>query len=330
MNTSDSQPEIVAATPENIARAAQILRDGGLVAFPTETVYGLGAHALDAAAVARIYAAKGRPSYNPLIVHVVSVEGARRVVSNWPNAAQHLAQTFWPGPLTLVLPKNPEVPDEVSAGLATVGVRVPAHAVAQALLEAATIPIAAPSANRFMQLSPTRAVHVARGLSGFDLILDGGATGCGIESSVLDLSQAKPILLRPGAISRPQIEAVIGPIVLAAEASGTESRPAPGMLDRHYSPQTRALRFERRDQAQAFMASHSKRIGALVLETSLQSTLKHEIVLPRDAATYAQNLYEALHQLDAADCDFLLIEMPPNDEAWHGVRDRIRRATQQL
>src|SRR4051812_31213270 len=203
--------DATAPAPAVIAEAAALLRDGRLVAFPTETVYGLGAHALDPAAVQRIYVAKGRPSYNPLIVHLARAADASRVVASWPRAADALAATFWPGPLTIVLPKRDDVPDAVTAGLSTVGIRVPRHAVAQALLAAANIPIAAPSANKSMQVSPTTGAHVAKSLGdAVDLILDAGATPVGIESTVIDLSGSVPTVLRPGTITLPELASVLG------------------------------------------------------------------------------------------------------------------------
>src|SRR5690348_13744143 len=199
------------ANLEAIAEAARILRAGGLVAFPTETVYGLGANALDASAVARIFAAKGRPANNPLIIHIADASDVRKVVADWPESAGRLAERFWPGPLTLVLPRCDAVPDAVTAGGPTVAVRVPAHPVAQALVRAAGVPIAAPSANRSMELSPTRAEHVLRGLDGrIDVLLDGGPTAGGIESTVLDLTATPPRLLRPGLIGVAELEAVLG------------------------------------------------------------------------------------------------------------------------
>ena len=191
-----------------------MLRGGGLAAFPTETVYGLGANALDAAAVARIFAAKGRPANNPLIVHLADAAQVREIAADWPESASRLAERFWPGPLTLVLPRRDIVPDIVTARGPTVAVRVPAHPVAQALLRAAALPLAAPSANRSTELSPTRAEHVLRGLEGrIDLLLDGGPTAGGIESTVLDVTIMPPRLLRPGLIGVAQLEAVIGPLM---------------------------------------------------------------------------------------------------------------------
>jgi L-threonylcarbamoyladenylate synthase len=199
--------------PPALERAAALIRGGGLVAFPTETVYGLGANAFDAAAVARIFTAKGRPRQSPLIVHVDSIEMARTLVLEWPDTADRLARRYWPGPLTLVLPKRPSIPDIVTAGLATVGLRVPSHPLALALIRAAGVPIAAPSANPFTGLSPTTAEHVRQSLGdAVDLVLDGGPAMVGIESTVLSLAGAEPLLLRPGVIPLPEIESLIGPV----------------------------------------------------------------------------------------------------------------------
>ena len=194
-----------------IAKAAALIRAGELVAFPTETVYGLGANALDAAAIDKIYAAKGRPPTSPLIVHVSSIEMARGLVRDWPERAEKLAFKFWPGPLTLVLPKQPHVPDRLTAGLDTVGVRMPANPIAQALIRESGVPIAAPSANRFTELSPTTAQHVRDALGDrIAMVLDGGRTTVGIESTVLSLAGSDAVLLRPGMVTRQEIEAVIG------------------------------------------------------------------------------------------------------------------------
>ena len=209
-----------------------MLRAGGLVAFPTETVYGLGADALDPAAVRRIYEAKGRPAFNPIIVHVASIEHARRLARQWPAHATRLAQRFWPGPLTLVVPKDVTVPDIVTAGLDAVGIRVPAHPVALALIRAADLPVAAPSANRFTQLSPTSADHVAQALGDrIDVLLDGGPAQVGIESTVVDLTGPMPRLLRPGMISIASLEEVVGPVERddrRADGRGTPAVAGPG------------------------------------------------------------------------------------------------------
>ena len=232
-----------AAARAALRHAAEVLRGGGLVAFPTETVYGLGADALDPAAVARIFAAKGRPANNPLIVHVRRVEQARRLAANWPEAAERLAAEFWPGPLTLVVPRAAMVPEIVTAGAATVALRIPLHPVAQALLQAADLPIAAPSANRSNQISPTTAEHVLHGLgAAVDIVLDGGPASGGLESTVLDLSTNPPRLLRPGLVRPSEIERLIGPIAcpeLAPPDAAVDlaaALPSPGMQRRHYAP----------------------------------------------------------------------------------------------
>ena len=305
---------------EEIQRAASLLRAGKLVAFPTETVYGLGANALDGAAVARIFAAKGRPQSSPLIVHVSDMEMARQVVSEWPRPAELLAQKFWPGPLTLVLKKQAAVPDLVTAGLDTVGLRMPAHPVALALIQSAQIPVAAPSANRFTQLSPTTAEHVRQGLGDrVDYVLDGGPCSVGIESTVLSLAADSPVLLRPGGISRQQIEQLIGPVILQTQAT-TEAHPSPGMYPRHYSPRTRLL------------LVHAGRLpesgsGAYLQLGQSPGRQVHEVVLmPSDVAHYASQLYRVLHQLDARGYDWIAVDAPPETPEWEAVLDRLRRA----
>jgi L-threonylcarbamoyladenylate synthase len=350
-----------------IARAAGILRRGGLVAFPTETVYGLGANALDAAAVLRIFAAKGRPPYNPLIVHVPDLAAARALVAAWPAAAQQAAAAFWPGPLSLVLPRTAAVPDEVTGGLGTVGVRVPAHPVTLALLRAAAVPLAAPSANRFTRISPTSARHVAAELGDrVDLILDGGVTPLGIESAVLDLTGARPRLLRHGAVSHAELEAVLGPVAdatrtadaaahpadaatqpadaamhpadaaahmadAAAQPAGAAARsalPSPGMLGRHYAPAGELVVFEDADAAVRLVAQARAR-GRRVGGLLLHrpvTGLDEVIALPDDARGYARLLYASLHALDAAGCDLILVEAVPDTPAWAAVQDRLRRA----
>ena len=313
-----------------LAVAANVLREGGLVAFPTETVYGLGAHALDDAAVARIYAAKGRPSYNPLIVHVADAAGARALVSDWPLSAELLARAFWPGPLTMVLPKRDMVPDAVTAGLGTVAVRVPGHPVALALLREAGIPVAAPSANRFTELSPTTAAHVADSLGdAVDIVLDGGPTTVGIESTVVDLTGPTPRVLRPGMISAAQIGEVVGavderPVTVEAGAA----RSSPGMVDRHYAPRARVLLFDDATREAAVTEATAAAAGgarvASVAFTPLPVTDAH--VMPRNSAAYAKRLYAELHALDELDCDLVLVERVPDEPEWAGVRDRLERA----
>jgi L-threonylcarbamoyladenylate synthase len=318
--------------PAGIEQAAAVLRAGGLVVFPTETVYGLGANALDPAAVARIFAAKGRPANNPLIVHVGDAAAAWRVASAWPEVAARLAGRFWPGPLTLVLPKRVEVSDAVTAGGPTVAVRVPAHPVALALLRAAGIPVAAPSANPSGQLSPTRAEHVWRGLDGrVDLILDGGPTSGGIESTVLDVSSSPPKLLRPGLIGPAELEAVIGPIARTPPrpASEGEVPASPGMLPRHYAPRTKLFCDEAGGHARVESLSKlGLRVGWLPFKDELPREMPGvvSVQLPREAAGYAACLYDALHRLDEAGLDAIVVEMPPADADWLAVRDRLRRA----
>ncbi len=323
--------------PAAIARAAAVLRAGGLVAFPTETVYGLGAHALDPVAVGRIYAAKGRPAYNPIIVHVAAREQVASVARTWNDAAERLAAAFWPGPLTIVLPRRPEVPNAVTAGLDTVGVRVPSHPVAHALLVAAGIPIAAPSANRSMAVSPTTGSHVAKSLGDVvDLILDAGPATVGIESTVIDLSRTPPVLLRPGSITVPEIEAVIGSIVLPAHGAMTtrqlgmtedSPRPSPGMLDKHYSPRaTLVLEDVEAIAARVSAAQHAgQRVGALLMREA-QEIGDITVRLPATAAGFAAGLYAALHALDDAQVDLIVVERPPASPEWLGVRDRLERA----
>ncbi|MCA2967746.1 MAG: threonylcarbamoyl-AMP synthase [Acidobacteriaceae bacterium] len=297
-------------------RAAALLRAGRLVAFPTETVYGLGANALDAAAVRRIYEAKGRPSTSPLIVHVADAAMAKTVAAEWPEAAERLAARFWPGPLTLVLPKRRAVPDEVTAGLGTVGVRQPAHPVALELIRRAGVPLAGPSANRFMGLSPTTAEHVRLALGeAVDLVVDGGTCPVGIESTVLSLSGGRAVLLRPGMISRESIEAVIGPVEVAGEAAEGVAHEAPGMHARHYAPLT-ALRL-----------GTPGRESGYVWHT-IPAEAASAVRLPAEAEGYAAGLYGALHALDAAGLPEIVVEPVPEGGAWDGIRDRLTRASQ--
>ena len=297
----------MSAEPTTIAHAASLIRAGRLVAFPTETVYGLGANALDAAAVTRIFAAKGRPRTVPLIVHVDSIAMARTLAAEWPEAAETLARHYWPGPLTLVVPKRPSVPDIVTAGLQTVGLRMPAHPVALELIRAAQVPIAAPSANRFTQLSPTAAGDVPGTLA--DCVLDGGAAEVGIESTVLSLVGA-PVLLRPGVIPLPEIEALIGPVAIAAPVS-EGAHPSPGMHLRHYQPATPLFLIAPDTPPPE---GHGARLR-----------LGHE--MPADPLGYAAALYRTLHRLDAEGLAWIAVDRPPETPAWAGVLDRLRRAS---
>jgi L-threonylcarbamoyladenylate synthase len=320
-----------APDPATIDRAAAILKGGGLVAFPTETVYGLGAHALDPAAVQRIYAAKGRPSFNPLIVHVGSEAAARDLAADWPELASRVARAFWPGPVTIVVRKRLIVPDAVTAGLDSVALRVPAHPVALALIRAARIPIAAPSANRSTELSPTSARHVAASLGGrVDLVLDGGDTTVGIESTVLDLRGRLPAILRPGIIGPRELEPIVGEMVPPTEAHGEAPRASPGLLDRHYAPRARVALFEARDaphagKEAAMQSARGVKIGAMLLDVDLPA-VDASIRMPRDPKRYAQRLYASLHELDDAGCEVVFVERVPNDEGWLAIADRLKRA----
>jgi L-threonylcarbamoyladenylate synthase len=250
-----------------------------------------------------------------LIVHVASIEMARAIVSRWPQEADDLADRFWPGPLTLVLPKASQIPDGVTAGLPTVGVRIPAHPIARELIEAAGVPVAAPSANRFTQLSPTTAAHVRAALGDrIDMVLDGGPTDVGIESTVLSLVvEGRPVLLRPGMVSRTAIEAVIGEVEVVTSAEG--AHPSPGMHDRHYSPGTPLLVTNRLPEGR----------GAYLWQSSPQRATI-EIQMPSNPKDYARRLYRTLHDLDAEQLDFIAVEPPLGAAEWDGIRDRLRRA----
>jgi L-threonylcarbamoyladenylate synthase len=293
------------SNPVTTEQAAALIRAGKLVAFPTETVYGLGANALDAAAVERIFAAKGRPRTSPLIVHVASVAMARELASEWPAAAEELARRYWPGPLTLVLPKRAIVPDIVTAGLATVGLRMPAHALALELIRAAGVPIAAPSANRFTELSPSEAGHVPEGIA--DAILDGGPARVGIESTVLSLV-GEPLLLRPGVIPLPDLEKVVGRVKVVGSMEGAHA--SPGMHDRHYRPSTPLYLVRAGEELPA---------GRGVL-------LRIGEEMPASPLEYAAALYATLHRVDREGWEWIAVERPPEGPEWAGVGDRLRRA----
>ena len=331
MNIETVQPE-----------ALRILRSGGLVAFPTETVYGLGADATNPDAIQRIFAAKGRPSTNPLIVHVADAQVAKRYITHWPPEAEQLAGKFWPGPLTLVLPRSDAIASAVSAGRETVGVRAPNHPLALELLRAFDGPVAAPSANRSNRISPTTAEHVRSDLGdAVDLILDGGPCEVGIESTVLDLTTQSPTILRPGAVTRKQIEAVIGRVELFSGAvEARDSAKSPGQHRVHYAPSTPAIRFEfgdTRPVAQRLAALPAASAVFLVFEGSASfSDLRsadaaaHFTFMPTDPTEYARELYASLRCLDVMGAQCIFIEMPPSDSKWDAIRDRLIRATRPL
>jgi L-threonylcarbamoyladenylate synthase len=309
-----------------IHEAAEILAAGGLVAFPTETVYGLGADGLNPESVARIYAAKGRPATNPMILHVADVASALPLVAQWPATAQTLAERYWPGPLTLVLPASEVVPAIVRASGPTVALRCPAHPVAQALIRAVGRPLAAPSANRSQHLSPTLAEHVASSLGGaVDLILDGGPTKAGLESTILDLSGARPRILRPGPITPTELAAVVGPVDVwegAVEAGARQE--APGMAERHYAPRAR-LELVAPGTGASSAPGPVAYVGIGVLP-ALPAGVRG-VLLPLDAKVVASRLYALLHELDEAGFARVVMERPPGDEAWLAVRDRLQRAS---
>jgi L-threonylcarbamoyladenylate synthase len=328
---------IVTSSPSVISRAAQLLRAGELVAFPTETVYGLGAHALDERAVRRIFDAKGRPSHNPVIVHVAAPDDARQVVAAWPPTAERLAERFWPGPLTLVLPKRSSVPGIVTAGLDSVAVRVPAHPVALALLREAGIPVAAPSANRSTELSPTTALHVEKSLGDrVALIVDGGPTTVGIESTVVDLSDAIPVVLRAGAIAAEDLATVVGAVARsAAQLPGSAAARSPGMMDRHYAPRAALFLFDPPDAQSVEQArrrareesARGGRVALLVRTEGLPVDVHDVVVMPQTADAYARRLYAVLHELDDAGCSLILVERVPPAGEWAAIADRLERGS---
>jgi L-threonylcarbamoyladenylate synthase len=279
------------------------------VAFPTETVYGLGANALDASAVQKVYELKGRPATSPLIVHVDSIEMARTLVTEWPPLAEELARKHWPGPLTIVLPKQRQIPDIVTAGLQTVGIRVPAHPVALALIREVGIPLAAPSANRFTGISPTTAAHVREAFGDEVPVIDGGPCAVGIESTVVAIEGSKLTLLRPGILAFDALP--------AAEPIGA-AHAAPGMHRRHYSPRTPVLLVTGPGQ-------FPNGEGAYVWHTR-PAVSKHSVQLSADPAQYAAQLYATLHQLDRETLSWIAVEAPPDTPEWSAIRDRLTRA----
>lgn len=304
--------------------ALAALRRGEPIGLPTETVYGLAADAHDPAAVRRIYELKGRPSDHPLIVHVADAVTASRWAGDWPDAAEALAEAFWPGPLTLILPRAANVPDEVTGGQDTVGLRVPAHPVAQALLRAFEGGVAAPSANRFGRLSPTTAAHVREEFGdAVPIVLDGGECEIGLESTIVDLSTDTPRILRPGKISRPEIEAVIGPV---AEGKDGDSPRASGTLASHYAPRASVEVLARAPLVARYheLAKRGQKVAALLRGQPFKD-IDGE-VLPSDLAGYGHALYAALRRLDARGFEVLLAELPPHTAAWAAVNDRLKRA----
>jgi len=320
--------------PASISKAADILKSGGLVAFPTETVYGLGADGLSQSAVEKIYEAKGRPKNNPLILHVASIEAAVPLVVDWPRMAQELADKYWPGPLTIVLRASGLVPDIVKAGNPTVALRSPAHPVALDLLRAFNGPLAAPSANRATELSPTKSEHVVKALGGaVGLVLDGGPTSAGIESTIINLAETPPRVLRPGPISITELEETVGSIAVfcgAIERGATQA--APGMSIRHYAPNAK-LSVHRPDELLEVMnglARGGGKFAAIVFGEDISvpqelhgCTIKR---LPGDPRGAMANIYATLHDLDSIGCQNVLVQEPPQSDEWLAMRDRLSRA----
>jgi len=333
--------EILKPDERGLRRAAECIARGGLVAFPTETVYGLGANAFDARAVARVFEAKARPSFDPLIVHVASLSQAESVAREICPKARALAEALWPGPLTLVLPKRDELPEIVNSGLSTVAIRLPAHPVARAIIELSRTAVAAPSANPFGYLSPTKAEHVERMLGDkVDFIVDGGACAVGLESTVLDMTRDPPRMLRPGGMSAEAIEAVIGPILRgaapSAAAAPTAAAASPGMLDSHYAPTT-PLRLV--GEGELSSARPEGRAAALVLDAGRLKSLGDAAgrfarirVLSKsgDLVEAAASLFAALHELDQAGFDEIWAERVGERGLGPAINDRLYKASKKI
>lgn len=313
-----------------VERAGVLLAAGALVAIPTETVYGLAANALDRAAVLKIFAAKGRPSFNPLIVHLADVGDIEHVARDIPPAARVLAAAFWPGPLSLVVPRGPSVPSEVTAGLDSVAVRVPSLPLTRAIIRAAGVPLAAPSANRSNEVSPTRAQHVTALGDRVSLIVDAGPCTVGIESTVVDCTTAPYTLLRPGGVPRAAIEALVGPLRLRTHADEGESRTSPGMMSRHYAPSVPLYLFAEHESPRVLGEVRRERASgekiALITTGHAPYAAEATRIMPGEPGAYARELYAMLHELDAGGFRRAYVELVPADPSWDAVRDRLYRA----
>jgi L-threonylcarbamoyladenylate synthase len=337
--TPNSAAEVLPThTPElfkkAVWRAAELLRSGGVVALPTETVYGLAANALDPVAVSKIYEIKDRPAHNPIIVHVASVEMARRCVATWPLTGEKLAAAFWPGPLTLVLPRSKEIPDIVTAGGATVGVRWPSHPFIQAVIRECGFPLAAPSANPSQRVSPTSAGHVREELGEkLHLIIDGGQSQVGIESTVLDLTASPPRVLRPGMIHEQALLAVIGEVrTVKCEVRDAETLRSPGLLRKHYAPKAKLVILSwgnDRDLRSHLspLTSHLSRCH-IIAHSRIPSaeSFGRVSVLPHDPEGFARAIYAELHQCDETGAELIVVEALPAAPEWSGIADRLKRA----
>lgn len=330
---STHTPALFAAA---VQQAAALLRASEVVALPTETVYGLAANALDPQAVAKIYELKGRPAHNPIIVHVDGLEMARACVRAWPEAAERLAGAFWPGPLTIVLPRAAGIPDLVTACGDTVGVRWPQHPFMREVIRACGFPLAAPSANLSNQLSPTNAEHVRKQLGDrLRLIVDGGQANVGIESTVVDLTASPPRVLRPGMIHAESLEAAMGNAeggMRSVESTEPGALRSPGQLPKHYSPQARLLVLEWRDEA-----GLKEQLAKFGVVPGTAWVLAHThiplgggfgtvSVIPHDAEAYARALYAELHHCDEEGAGCIVVEAPPDTPEWQAITDRLRRA----
>jgi L-threonylcarbamoyladenylate synthase len=326
--TTDT-PALFAAA---VRRAVELLRAGEVVALPTETVYGLAANALDARAVGRIFEIKGRPAHNPIIVHVAGLELAKRCVADWPPLAERLAHSFWPGPLTLVLPRSNEVPAIVTAEGPTVGVRWPSHPFIQAVIRECGFPLAAPSANPSNRLSPTNAEHVRRTLGHkIRLIVDGGPSHVGIESTVLDLSVSPPRLLRPGMIHEQALLAVTGRLALATPEGGAVLK-SPGQLPKHYAPRAKLTLCSWRDDAELKTRSAASGVPSerthIIAHTQIPAADEWGRVsfIPHDAEAFARAIYAELHRCDELGAELIVVEALPETAEWRAIADRLRRA----
>ena len=316
-----------------VTRAADLLRAGEVVALPTETVYGLAANALDAKAIAKIFEIKGRPAHNPIIVHVASIEMGRRCVTDWPAAAEQLAKSFWPGPLTLVLPKSMEIPDLVTAGGPTVGVRWPSHPFIQAVIRECGFPLAAPSANLSNQISPTNSGHVRKQLGDkLALIVDGGQSQVGIESTVIDLTLRPPRVLRPGMIHEESLAAVVGNIQHSTFNIPHPALRSPGLLKKHYSPKAKLVILNWANDADLRRQIKNRKTpmekSQVIAHTRIPAgaDLGGVSVIPHDAEAFARAIYGELHRCDEAGAELIVVEALPDTIEWRAIADRLNRA----
>jgi L-threonylcarbamoyladenylate synthase len=317
-----------------VLHAAELLRAGEVVALPTETVYGLAANAFDEQAVAKIFQIKGRPANNPIIVHVAGVEMAKSCVKNWPELAGKLSKAFWPGPLTLVLPRANQIPEIVTAGGPTVGIRWPSHPFIQAVIRKCGFPLAAPSANLSSRVSPTNAEHVRQQLGGkIPLIVDGGQSQVGIESTVLDLTVSPPGILRPGMIHAESLAAVCGEVAGDKwQVTGKDSLRSPGLLAKHYSPKAKLLVLKWTDNTELaadLVTRHLSPVTCFIIaHTKIPSAgnFGEVSVIPHDAEVFARALYAELHRCDEMGAAAIIVEAPPALPEWAGIADRLRRA----